>query len=170
MNYLNAYDIATRRLEDNFNCDSESLKSFFNRKDILLKGNYIDSDEINKYPELNLEELQTELPLFKRKSIARFLEDAILYYNSCMENIKKIYSNVKILMKVIILRPTSSVECERSFSNMSTVKNWLRNTMEQKRLDSLMICSIHSETLYELNIDELMLSFVKKTEWREKMF
>ena len=56
MNYLNAYDIATRILEDKFNCDNESLKSFFNLN-ILLKENYIDSDEINKYPELNLKEL-----------------------------------------------------------------------------------------------------------------
>ena len=141
MNYLKSYDIATRRLKDKFNCDSESLKSFFNLKDILLKENYIDSDEINKYPKLNLEELQTELPLFKRESIARCLKDAILYYNSCMGNIKKI---------------SSSVDCERSFSNMRIVKNWLRHSMEQKKLNSLMICSSHSETLDELNIDELM--------------
>ena len=119
---------------------------------------------------MNLEELQTELPLFKREARAMCLEDAVLYYNSCIENIKKIYSNVKILMKLIIVRPTSSVDCERSFSNMRIVKNWLRNSMEQKRLNSLMIGSIHSETLDELNIDELMSSFVKKTEWREKMF
>ena len=75
----------------------------------------MDSDEISKYPELNLEELQTELPLFKSESRVRCLEDAILYYNSCMENIKKIYSNVKILMKLIIVRPISSVDYERSF-------------------------------------------------------
>ena len=61
-----------------------------------------------------------------------------------MENIKKIYSNVQILMKLIIVRPISSVDCERSSSNMRIVKNWLRNSMEQKRLNSL-ICSIHSE-------------------------
>ena len=123
----------------------ESLKSFFNLKDILLKENYIDSDEINKYPELNLEELQT-----------RCLEDAILYNNSCMEKIKKIYSNVKIWMKLIIVRPTSSVDCERSFSHMRLVNNWLRHSMEQKRLTSLIICSIHSETLDELNIDVII--------------
>ena len=87
-----------------------------------------------------------------------------------MENIKKIYSNVKILMKLIIVRPTSSLDCERSFSIMRIVNNWLRNSMEQNRLNSLMICSIHNETLDKLNIDELMSSFVKKIEWREKMF
>ena len=87
-----------------------------------------------------------------------------------MENIKKIYYNIQILMKLIIVRPTSSVDCERSFINIRIVKNWLRNSMEQNRLNSLMICSIHSETLDELNIDELMLSFVEKTEWREKIF
>ena len=59
-------------------------------------------------------------------------------------------------MKLIIVRPISSVDCERSFSNIRIVNNWLRNSMEQKKLNSLMICSIHSETLDELNIDELM--------------
>ena len=47
-------------------------------------------------------------------------------------------------MKLFIVRPTSSVDCERSFSNMHIVKNWLRNSMEQNRLNSSMICSIHS--------------------------
>ena len=59
-------------------------------------------------------------------------------------------------MKLIIVRPTSSVDCERSFSNIHIVNNWQRNSMEQNRLNSLIICSIHSETLDELNIDELM--------------
>ena len=53
-----------------------------------------------------------------------------------MKNIKKIYYNVKILMKLIIVRPTSSVDYERSFSNMRIVNNWQRNSMEQNRLNS----------------------------------
>ena len=73
-------------------------------------------------------------------------------------------------MKLIIVRPTRSVDCERSFSNMRIVNNWLRISMEQNRLNSLIICSIHSETLDELNINELVSSFFKKTEWREKVF
>ena len=47
-------------------------------------------------------------------------------------------------MKLIIVRSTSSFDCERSFSNMHIVNNWLRNSMEQKRLNYLMICSIHN--------------------------
>ena len=37
--------------------------------------------------------------------------------------------------------------------------------MGQKRLNSLMICNIHGKT-----IDELISSFIHKTEWRENMF
>ena len=37
-------------------------------------------------------------------------------------------------------------------------------------LDNLMICSINSDTKDEINIYELILSFVKKTERREKLF
>ena len=73
-------------------------------------------------------------------------------------------------MKLIIVRQTSSTDCERSFSNMRIVTNWLRNSIEQNRLNSLIICSIYSDTLDELKIGELMSSFFKKTECRENMF
>ena len=39
-------------------------------------------------------------------------------------------------MKLIIVRSTSSIDCEKSFSNMRIVNNWLRNSMEQKILNS----------------------------------
>ena len=57
-----------------------------------------------------------------------------------LENIEKIYSNVKILLTLIVVRPISSVDDERYFINMYIVNNWLRNLMGQKRLTSLNIC------------------------------
>ena len=73
-------------------------------------------------------------------------------------------------MKLIIVRPPSSVKSEISIINMNIVNNFLCNSMGQKRLNSLMICSIRSDTNDELNINELILSFLKQIEWRERYF
>ena len=45
-------------------------------------------------------------------------------------------------MKLIIVRQTSSGDCERSFSNMRTVNNLLRNSMEQKRLNRYVVFTV----------------------------
>ena len=56
------------------------------------------------------------------------LESSDIYI---LGNINKIYSTVNIWMKLSIIRPTSSVEYEKSTS-MRIVKNWLRNSMGKK--------------------------------------
>ena len=62
------------------------------------------------------------------------------------------------------------------FSNIRIVNNWLRNSMEQKKLNSVMLYIIYISSIYHyicietLNINELISSFVEKTEWIEKMF
>ena len=63
------------------------------------------------------------------------------------------YSNVKILMKLIIVRQTSSVENQRRLGNMRIINNWIINSVGQNRLNSLMIYSIKSNTIDELHIN-----------------
>ena len=47
---------------------------------------------------------------------------------------EKLYINVKILLTLIVVRPTSSFDDARNLSrypNLDIVKNWLRNSMRQ---------------------------------------
>ena len=45
--------------------------------------------------------------------------------NLYLENIEKLYKNMKILLILIVVKPTSSVDDERNVNNLDIVKNGL---------------------------------------------
>lgn len=56
----------------------------------------------------------------------------------------EVYPNLYKLLKVALTIPVSSATCERSFSAMRGIKNWLQNSMGQEKITNLSI--IHIET------------------------
>ena len=54
----------------------------------------------------------------------------------------------------------ASAECERSFSTLTRLKTYLRATMEQFRLSSLALISIHQEV--EILPEEIVKIFMSK--------
>ena len=76
----------------------------------------------------------------------------------------------KCLLKLLIVRPTSSVACERSFSVLRRIKTWLCSTMSQDMLNSLLMCHIHPSILDDCSIDEIMDNFINMNEWRKAHF
>jgi len=55
------------------------------------------------------------------------------------------YPNVYKLMHVALAMPISSATCERSFSTMRRINNYLRSNMEQDRFTNLSILNIERE-------------------------
>lgn len=66
----------------------------------------------------------------------------------------EIYPNVFKLLKLALTIPISSATCERSFSTMRRIKNWLRTSMEQDRFSNLSIININEvfQITYQLMI------------------
>ena len=58
---------------------------------------------------------------------------------------------VESLLRLCLLSPASSCAAERSFSTFRRLKTYLRSTMTQNRLNSLMLCQIHNK--YASNMD-----------------
>ena len=52
----------------------------------------------------------------------------------------------------------SVASCERSFSKMKLIKNYLRSTMSQSRLSDLAVLSIENELTRQTDFDELLTS------------
>jgi len=80
------------------------------------------------------------------------------------------FPSVEVLVKLLLVRPSSSCESERSFSALRRLKTWLRTTMTAERLNSLCICHVHKDTLSEVDDDELIHDCVSRNEWRQKLF
>ena len=80
------------------------------------------------------------------------------------------YSNVWILLKLLLVKPATNATSERSFSALRRIKTYLRTTMTQVRLNSLMVLHIHSDKTDSLNLYSIGDQFVGSRENRLRDF
>ncbi|KAL4098762.1 hypothetical protein QTP88_023301 [Uroleucon formosanum] len=74
----------------------------------------------------------------------------------------ELYPNLHNLLQVALSMPVSSASCERFFSAMRRIKNWLKTTMIQNRFSNLVIIHIENE-LVKTSIEskQIVQEFVK---------
>ena len=60
----------------------------------------------------------------------------------------------------IALTPLTSCSAERAFSKLKLIKSRLRSTMNQERLQSLMLVSVESDIMEGLDTEKLVEDFV----------
>ena len=88
----------------------------------------------------------------ERKPSLIDLYRALLQEHECFPNLSRI-------IKIALTIPLTSASAERSFSKLKIIKNRLRSTMTQDRLDSLMLMSVESDICQKLDIGELVKCF-----------
>jgi len=74
------------------------------------------------------------------------------------------------LVKIVLCMPVTSCTCERSFSSLRRLKNYLRTTMTQERLNHLAILNTHSEIARSIELSPLMNEFIKRAPVRMNTF
>ncbi|KAJ8721091.1 hypothetical protein PYW08_006556 [Mythimna loreyi] len=78
------------------------------------------------------------------------------------KELETIYPNIDIALRMCVSTAVSNCSGERSFSCLKRVKNYLRSTMTDKRLNSLAILNIESTLLMSLNYDDVIDNFAKQ--------
>lgn len=103
------------------------------------------------------EELQTMIP-----NLPDFIKDVkqLLQYVT-ENNLKEIYPNIYIVIRILLTVPVSTASAERSFSKLKLIKNYLRSTMGQQRLSALAVLSIEADTASKLDYDTVIKEFSK---------
>jgi len=97
-------------------------------------------------------------------------DDALTYTNlSALATEIKHYPNALKLLQLAITLPVSSATCERAFSAMRRVQNYLRTTMDQHRFSSLSLLQIESELAAEIDIDKMVDEFARDTQKPRRM-
>ncbi|XP_074352353.1 uncharacterized protein LOC141691518 [Apium graveolens] len=66
---------------------------------------------------------------------------------------------VKLFSEIILTIPVTVVTAERSFSKLKLIKNYLRSTMSQERLNGLAMLSVEKQMLAKLDIGDLIRDF-----------
>ena len=80
------------------------------------------------------------------------------------------YSEIVVLMQLLIVMPASNAVSERSFSSMKLVKTYLRNRMTQERLNHLMILHVHKKLTDALDVDAVVREFIDTRDGRKLYF
>ncbi|KAL4121711.1 hypothetical protein QTP88_014171 [Uroleucon formosanum] len=122
---------------------------------MCLKSPILESDFSIYSDFINVDELPSELKLWKRKWIAFKDVDrphtAVEALNYCNP---ELFANIHFLLKVLATLPVSTATPERTFSTLKRVKTFLRNSTGQERLTGLALLSVHRDVT--VNPDEVL--------------
>jgi hypothetical protein len=69
------------------------------------------------------------------------------------------FPNTSIAIRILLTLPVSVASGERSFSKLKIIKNYLRSTIAQKRLNNLSIIAIESDIMDSIDLEEIVKEF-----------
>ena len=72
------------------------------------------------------------------------------------------YPNVSIAYRILLTVPVTVASAERSFSKLKLLKNYLRSTMLQDRLNGLAMCCIEKDVLDNIDLDIVLNDFASR--------
>ena len=113
-------------------------------------------DVLSDYGEqINHYRFSTQLQILETKvmdSDEKTVSAVINYMKNDIGVQRDFYSEITALLKLYFVSPVTNAVSERSFSSMCCIKNWLRSTMSQERLNHFMLLSIYKEKTEEINL------------------
>ena len=107
------------------------------------------SEETNQY------RLSTQLQILKTKFVDSNEKTVSAVINYMKNNIcvrTDFYSEIIVLLKLYLVSPATNAVSEPSASLMRRIRNWLRSTMSQERLNYCMLLSIRKEKTDKINL------------------
>ena len=82
----------------------------------------------------------------------------------------QLLSEISIILKLILVLPATNATPERMFSNLRHVKDYMRTTTTQPRLNHLMVLKIYKEQTDNLSLPKIGQEFVNSNERRLTIF
>lgn len=76
-----------------------------------------------------------------------------------LNKLEELFSNLWIALRILITKPVTVASGERSFSKLKLIKNYLRSSMNQDRLNNLAILSIENDIARKINFDDVITKF-----------
>lgn len=117
------------------------------------------------YNDVNAEELESECLYLTQylKNVQNSKNEEIsisdLFHLLRTDKIEDTFPNVGISLRIFLSLMITNCSGERSFSKLNRIKNELRSTMLQERLNSLSLMSIESDILKEIDFEEVIDDF-----------
>jgi hypothetical protein len=108
--------------------------------------------------------------LISELKMMRFtLPDGVMSAMDIFEHIREVdcYPNISIAYRILFTMPVTVASAERSFSKLKLLKNYLRSTMTQQRLNGLATLCIEKKLLDDIDIDPIISDFASRNVTRK---
>ena len=178
--FFEVIDLLTTQIKDRF--DQDTLKYLISIEDLVVhaaKGEDIAIDqelEDKIKQDLNVDGLKRELQILSKyiPEVDPSLKDvsSISTVIDIMRKGKlvKMLSELHILLKLYLTVPLSNATAERSFSALRRVKTYLRSRLTQAHLNHFIILHCHKSLTDHIDLNAVMVNFVRANERRMKFF
>ena len=87
--------------------------------------------------------------------------------SACM---RAYFSEVVILIKLLLIAPATNAVSERSCSTLRRIKTYLRTTMTQNRMNNTIILNTYKEELDKLDMIQVANEFCRECDGRKNVF
>ena len=113
-------------------------------------------------------QLLTYKLLFKNFKEKVTLKDVIETMEKSVTSV--LLSEICTVLKLILILPATNSQSERVFSSMKNVKTSVRSSMNQNRLNHIMLMSVHKEETKNMCLEEVADQFIAMNEKRRSDF
>ncbi len=162
--YIAAIDSAVANIDTYFT--STDITAYQQLSDILTTGK-VDDAVISQYPELTAS-LQLELDFYCRQYEHTSVDSVRTVFCDMVPEVRKLFPQVSVLLRLLLVSPASSCTAERSFSALRRMKTWLRSTMTQQRLNHVMICHVQRTRLAACSPSDIAPEFINGSPERRR--
>jgi hypothetical protein len=97
------------------------------------------------------------------------LPNGVMFAMDTFEHTREVdcYPNISIAYRILFTMPVTVASAERSFSKLKLLKNYLRSTMTQQRLNGLATLCIEKKLLDDIDIDPIISDFASRNVTRK---
>ncbi|KFM71172.1 Zinc finger MYM-type protein 1, partial [Stegodyphus mimosarum] len=146
------------------NIEKEALQKHAAELKISLTDSKLTENDVPKVKEADIDGkmLVEEMEALKSVFPSEFFENSFKMFKFLSNNDRAMtFPNLFIAFRIFLKILVSIAYEERSFSRLKLIKNHLRSTMNQDRLNSLAIMSIESEDTRKLDLQTILEAFTE---------
>ncbi|XP_034252952.1 uncharacterized protein LOC117652274 [Thrips palmi] len=174
--FIAVLDRVKNELDRRFN--QPGMAHLIKLENVLLQKKPLDSvDDLKHELGVHADDFDCDL-LFTQLKIAKLVVPGtvktVREYAAVLRDLpqvsREMINQVELLVILLLVVPATSATCERSFSALRRIKNYLRATMTQKRLTHLMMCHVHKIRTFTVSVTDVLNEFISRTNERLRVF
>ncbi len=118
--YFAFIDATMMQLTTRFDANQNGIAAYTELETSLISGKI--NDAVKRYPEINIEEFNVQIAMFKMQFKCSSLNEAKCALQQMRPEVRIMFKQIEALVRLMLLCPVSSCEAEHSFSALRRLK------------------------------------------------